>query len=184
MRASRPRPRRRLGHRERDRRQQGRYEESGLPCHAAVIGRPAVRPARAGRELDGRWKAGGDAAVARSSCARSPQALPFSERRDVAQPGRAPRLGRGGRRFESGHPDGKRGPAGECRKWSNACLSRKCAHAVAGCSGLESRGLAPFGSSLGRSSGAAWDAVREQHKLSADLRDGIERTVAMLGRSA
>jgi len=27
------------------------------------------------------------------------------ELRDVAQPGRAPRLGRGGRRFESGHPD-------------------------------------------------------------------------------
>jgi hypothetical protein len=44
---------------------------------------------------------------------RGPEALPFRLARDVAQPGRAPRLGRGGRRFESGHPDGKRGAARE-----------------------------------------------------------------------
>lgn len=32
-------------------------------------------------------------------------------RRDVAQPGSAPRSGRGGRRFESGHPDKKKSPS-------------------------------------------------------------------------
>src|SRR5277367_1822769 len=68
----------------------------GPPLQGRSAGRAAVgcRPCWRGTLPSGRH---GRVTVSRS--------LPLSNFRGVAQPGRAPRLGRGGPRFESGRPD-------------------------------------------------------------------------------